>query len=311
MPPAQSPPARLIDEPLLDRAFKRSNAPRWNLGRASFERALERSVSSRFATGSRTTAAVSDYVDSLNLEELALAAACAEGQVSAWAFFIECYRPGLRAAARAIAGDDEGGELADSLYGELYGLDEREGQRRSLFDYFHGRSRLSTWLRSILAQRHIDRIRASARTRPIEDADQARPDTRPAADFDPDRARFAGMAQQALGEAIRALDPGDRLRLSFYYLQHLTLAQIGRLVGEHEATVSRKLDRVRRDLRAGVEKRLRHGRGFDDARVKACLDYALDDAGFDLGDWLTGGRAAAGREQDRPPGSFSGRGSAR
>jgi RNA polymerase sigma factor (sigma-70 family) len=287
MPPAQSSPARFIDEPLLDRAFKRSNAPRWNLSRNSFAHALERSVASRFATETWTPASVSQYVDSLNLEELALACACAEGQVSAWAYFIECHRPGLRAAARAIAGGDEGGELADSLYAELYGLDERDGHRRSLFDYFHGRSRLSTWLRSILAQRHVDRIRAARKMRPLDEEDEALPDRRAVVvDEEPDRARFAHMAQQALGEAIGRLEPRDRLRLSFYYLQRLTLAQIGRLLGEHEATASRKLARIRRELRAEVQRQLRQERGMGDAQVQACMEFALEDVGMDLDQWL-------------------------
>jgi RNA polymerase sigma factor (sigma-70 family) len=300
-----TPQARFVDERLLDRAFKRSNALRWNLTRESFARALDRSISSRFATEAKTADAVLGYVDSLNLEELALACACAEGQVSAWAFFIECYRPGLRAAARVIAGDASGGELADSIYAELYGLEERDGCRRSLFDYFHGRSRLSTWLRSILAQRNVDRARAGKRTRSLDELDEAVPAMRAVSvPSDPDRARFAALAQQALASVIRRLNPADRLRLSSYYLQRLTLAQIGRLMGEHEATVSRKLDRIRRELRSNVERLLREERHLSDAQVQACLDAALDDVGMDLEQVLEDRGARADGRQERPGGSF-------
>lgn len=285
--PATSSRAPLVDEQLLERAFKRSNAPRWNLTRDSFARALERSIASRFATEAKNPSAVSQFVDSLNLEELALACACAEGQVAAWAYFLECHRPALRAAARVIAGDSAGAELADSLYAELYGLQESDGTRRSLFSYFHGRSRLGTWLRSLLAQRNVDRIRAERRLRSLDDDQRPVADPRPPATIaDPDRARFARLAQNALAIAIRALAPGDRLRLSSYYLQKLTLAQIGRLMGEHEATVSRKLDRVRRDLRGAVERMLRDEQGLSDAEVRACLEYAQEDTGMDLDDLL-------------------------
>src|SRR5450759_1906104 len=106
MPSAQTPRARLADERLLDRAFTRSNAPRWNLTRGSFASALERSDASRFATEGKTPAVISDYVNSLDPEELALACACAEGVVPPWVDFTEGHRPGLRAAARAIAGVD-------------------------------------------------------------------------------------------------------------------------------------------------------------------------------------------------------------
>jgi len=305
MPPAQTSRVGLVDERLLDRAFARSNSPRWNLSRDSFARALERSIASRFATEVKTPAVVSEYVDSLNLEELALACACAEGQVSAWAYFIECHRPGLRAAARAIAGDDAGGELADSIYAELYGLEERDGRRRSLFDYFHGRSRLSTWLRSILAQRNIDRARAARRTRPLDEHDEAAPDTRAAnAGADPERRRFAELAQRTLAAAIRSLGPPDRLRLSSYYLQGLTLAQIGRVMGEHEATVSRKLDRIRRALRVNVERLLREEHHLSDAQVQECLECALEDVGMDLDEVLEERDTGIGGRQEKAGGSF-------
>jgi RNA polymerase sigma-70 factor (ECF subfamily) len=305
MSPAPSSPARRLDDRLLDRAFKRSNAPRWSLGRAAFALALERSVASRFAAETCTPALMSEYVDSLNLEELALACACSEGQVSAWAYFIECYRPGLRAAARAIVGDEVGNELADSLYAELYGLEERDGRRRSLFDYFHGRSRLGTWLRSILAQRHVDRIRAARKTRPLDEEDEVLPERQAVAvEEQPERLRFARLAQGALGAAIRALDPAERLRLSFYYLQRLTLAQIGRLTGEHEATVSRRLDRIRRSLRADVERHLREEDGLGEAEVRACLECALEDVGLDLEQWLGRPAAKPGGEQETVRGSF-------
>jgi RNA polymerase sigma-70 factor len=294
-----------VDERLLERAFKRSNALRWNLSRQSFDRALERSIATRFATEVKTPAVVAEYVDSLNLEELALACACGEGQVSAWAYFIECHRPGLRAAARVIAGDAAGAELADSIYAELYGLEEREGCRRSLFDYFHGRSRLSTWLRSILAQRNVDRLRASKRTQSLDDEAHPVADPRPSPPpVDPDRDRFARLAQDALATAIRALAPANRLRLSAYYLQRLTLAQIGRLMGEHEATVSRKLDRIRRDLRARVENALRDDQKLSEAEVQACLDCAQDDTGLDLDELLRNREARVGERQEKARGSF-------
>ena len=38
----------------------------------------------------------------------------------------------------------------------------RAGERQSLFRYFHGRSSLTTWLRAVLAQRHVDRLRSES-----------------------------------------------------------------------------------------------------------------------------------------------------
>ena len=55
--------------------------------------------------------------------------------------------------------------------------------------------------------------------------------------------------REVLGSVIAALEPRDRLRLGCYYAQEMTLAQIGRLIGEHEASVSRHLARIRRAMK--------------------------------------------------------------
>jgi len=240
--------------------------------------------------------AVSSYLRSLHAGDLYLAAACADGVSSAWDFFVGEFRPALYSAARAIAGD-AGRELADSLYADLFGLEVREGRRRSLLNYFHGRSKLSTWLRSVLAQRHVDALRASSRMISLDAAGTGSADGNSAeaaaarsalaqsaacSSPDPDRNRYLSSVQAALQEALAALPPRDRLRLSSYYVQELTLAQIARILGEHEATVSRKLDRTRRDIRSAVERQLREHRRLSDAQIQLCFDYAREEWPFDL-----------------------------
>jgi hypothetical protein len=87
--------------------------------------------------------------------------------------------------------------------------------------------------------------------------------------------------------AIAALAPRDRLRLRYYYSQDLTLAQIGTLLREHEATVSRNLARTRRALREHVERELRARQRLSDSEIQDCFAAALDDPGaMDLADLL-------------------------
>jgi RNA polymerase sigma-70 factor len=210
--------------------------------------------------------------------DVALARACADGSPEAWDRFVAEYRPRLYAAARAIAGPDRGRELADSLYAELYGLETREGRRRSLFTYYQGRSSLMTWLRAVLAQRHVDALRAGARrafsrlgtdAAPGEDAiDPPAPPSEP----DPDAPRQIAALTAAVRDAIDALEPDDRLRLAWYYAHDLTLAEIARTTGEHEATISRKLARTRRRLRDAIERSLRERFRLTDVEVRECLD---------------------------------------
>src|SRR5262249_52367375 len=129
---------------------------------------LHRSATHRFADAPPPADVLQSYLRSLHVEDLALVCALRRGSDPAWGEFVTRYRPVLYAAARAIlgaAGEARARELADSLYAELYGVEGAGGTRsRPLLDYFHGRSKLSTWLRTILAQRHVDSVRAAHRT---------------------------------------------------------------------------------------------------------------------------------------------------
>jgi RNA polymerase sigma-70 factor, ECF subfamily len=269
---------------LIRRLFRDAHAGRWGLSEEAFARSLYASARHRFGDAPADAAGLAAFLGSLHLEDLALACACGEGRDVAWEQFIATYRHDLRQAGRAIAGDAAGAELADSLYAELYGLEERDGERRSLFSYFHGRSKLSTWLRAVLAQRHVDAVRSRRRTESIDEAEAAGKlaDRVASPEPDLDRARLAPLLRKALASALASLDAGQRLRLAYYYVQQLTLAQIGRLTGEHEATVSRKLDRARRDLKVRIERALREDHRLTSAEVASSLEYATNQGSLDL-----------------------------
>jgi RNA polymerase sigma-70 factor, ECF subfamily len=217
-------------------------------------------------------------------DDLALARACAAGDESAWDRFIREFRPILYRSADAI--DPSGGmrEIADALYADLYGLGDAAGPRQSLFRYYHGRSSLATWLRAVLAQRHVDRVRAQRRVEPLPEDDAQAAMATPASAPDPDRDRLVPLVQAALVAAVASLVTRDRLHLACYYTQGLKLAAIGRLMDESEATASRQLARIRRDLRDLVERDLRERYKLTSAEVVQAQRYAMDDAGaLDLG----------------------------
>jgi RNA polymerase sigma-70 factor len=287
--------------PLVDWLYAQSQSGRWGLSRDGFSAALERSVKKRCASESVTLHQLEEFLSALHLEDLALACACAEGCEAAWEHFFATYRPYLRAAAAAIlrcsSGSAEASELADSLFGDLYGLADGQGSARSLFRYFHGRSSLKTWLRAVLAQRHIDAIRAGRRFAELgeDDAQNLRqlapsgPQLHPG---DPHRERYVALFGRALSEALAKLEPRERERLRLYYSEEKTLAEIGRLLGEHESSVSRHLDRVRRDLRGAVETILLRGfgaengvaaqAGLNDPEIALCFEYCAEDPPIDL-----------------------------
>jgi len=296
--PASESVARFLGSPALSDAVEscwRKAAPpkEWNLTREQFARVLERSTAHRFKDAPSGDKTIETYLRTLHVSDLALARACSAGNSAAWEFFLTRFRPELYRAARAIAGDDANArELADSLYADLYGLSESQGRRKSLFDYFHGQSKLSTWLRAVLAQRHVDEIRRARRTQSLEDdagAERREASTLATAThasanapIDPERAKYLAILQAALTAALGSLDSRDRLRLAYYYVDDHTLAEIGRLLGEHEATVSRKLERTRKAVRRRVEGTLREEKKWTEAQVRLSLEYARDEWPFDL-----------------------------
>lgn len=264
----------------------------WGLTAEQFQTVLERSVAKRFScAGSKSSPdsqAVEKYLSTLHASDLALACACSAGNSAAWEYFVATYRSQLHSAACAIAGESSGHELADSLYGELFGLRESQGIRRSLFDYFHGRSKLGTWLHAILAQRHVDEFRRTRRTDSLDDTEGddaggiAHTLTDRSGSPDPERHRYLAMMQAAVEKALEALEPRDRLRLAYYYVEELTLLEIGKLLGEHEATASRKIERTRQEVRRIVETALRDEKKLSDAQLQQCYQYAREEWPFDL-----------------------------
>ena len=291
---------------LAAKLYGQSGAARWEVSPEVFIAAVDASLAHAFGGRAPEPAEVQRYAESLHLGDLAMACACAAGVERAWEQFVAQQRHALYRAAEAI--DRSGGarDLADAIYGELFGVRERGGVRQSLFRYYHGRSSLATWLRAILSQRHVDRIRERRRFESLDEDDPQEQAAAPAARRrgsaavdDADRARFVTAMGRELAAAIAALAPRDRLRLANYYARDLTLAAIGRMLGEHEATVSRHLTRTRREIRADVERRLRE-EGFDDRSVAECFRAAVDDAGpLDL-DAMLGTDDAGGPGRKKP-----------
>jgi RNA polymerase sigma-70 factor, ECF subfamily len=210
--------------------------------------------------------------------DLELARLCAEGDEHAWERFVREYRPLLYRAADAIDRTQGAREIADSLYADLYGISTRGGGRQSLFRYYQGRSSLATWLRAVLAQRYVDRVRAQKKAEPLPDEDAA-PAARDEREADPDHPRYVVLVRQALAGVVARMTPRDRLRLACYYVQGLTLAETGRVVKESEATASRQLARSRRALRRDVEVALREDAGLSNDQIAACLSSVVDDPG--------------------------------
>lgn len=278
-------------EQLVASLYSQSGGGRWGLTQSQFACGLERSLRKRFPEGTPSQERLEEYLLTLHLEDLALTTACIEGAEAAWEYFVEEYRGYLRAAAGAITKASRYGanpqELADSLFSDLFGLMDGKRGERSLFRYFHGRSSLKTWLRTVLAQRHVDYIRSRRRMESLDAEDGEKPVLPPERVQhqplrDPHRAHYLSCFSSALQHCLKLLHPGDRERLELYYVRQMKLAEIGRQLGEHESSVSRNLERIRQELRGLAEQHLRDAFSLSDAEIQQCFEYAAEDVPIDF-----------------------------
>jgi RNA polymerase sigma-70 factor len=293
----------------------------WGISTERFTQELARCAEARFRGREPGVEELNAYLGALRLKDLGLACACADGVAEAWEQFVGIYRGYLRACAGAMlkrsASAPAAEELADSLFAELYGLSAKK--RGSLLRYFHGRSSLKTWLRTVLAQRHVDQIRTGRKFEALGDEDgrdavKLRVAARVSDVGDPHRARYLLTFMKALQTALKNLDARDSETLRMYYAEGKKLAEIGRLLGQHESSVSRHLEKARGNVRRAVEEILRGGSeavngdgrigGMSEAEIALCFEYGSEDAPVDLGKLFprsATGKVEPGKKDIREP----------
>lgn len=261
-----------------DLVYQTSKAHKFDISQPEFEKWVL-GVAQKYLPAEVTQAEAEDFVGNLRLEDLALARACAAGNERAWEQFMHRFRELLYDAALGIAKESsQAKDLADSIYADLYGMHEREGQRVSKLSSYMGRGSLEGWLRTVIAQEFINRYRSRKRLVSLEEEEEegsqfAAPDPVPAASSD-------SRVDTVIDQCLAALDGESRAILSAYYLDGRKLAEIGRMLGFHEATASRKLDRItkalRKSIREGLLKQGMSKRQADEALETDVRDLAID-----------------------------------
>ncbi|MGA3102305.1 MAG: sigma-70 family RNA polymerase sigma factor [Terracidiphilus sp.] len=287
-----------MDGRLLDELWRASDAAGWGLERDDFDRILlDVGTTWNFGLAEGTVATrpeQASFFRGLCLGDLVLARACAAGNERAWDYFIARHRQPLIRAAIAITGSETlGRDLADQLYAELYGLNTREGERRCPLLSYRGRGSLMGWLRTTLAQRHVDHYRRTRREEPLDETDA------PAEIAPQPHAGELSQLEQAVEDALRGRDAEEGYLLAAYYLDRQTLLQIARVLGVHEATVSRKLRRATEDTRKQVLRNLRRG-GLSRRAAGEALGADPRDLNVNLKKLLQSSQTEAFKEQATP-----------
>jgi RNA polymerase sigma-70 factor, ECF subfamily len=203
----------------------------------------------------------------IHYEDLFLAMGCSRQDKVSWEYFADEYIPLLRKfATQACSDSGEGEDLAQEIIVKML----KEGNRMSGYS---GRGSLAGWLRATVAHAAVDRFRRASRLVSLEDSlhNGAPADWMGTGEADNEESldsRWGPIVSNALSESISMLAARDRLVLGLYYLRGISLLAIGRQFKIHEATVSRWIERLRRNIRKRLEIDLRkkHGLRADDIR---------------------------------------------
>jgi RNA polymerase sigma-70 factor (ECF subfamily) len=248
--------------------FDKSGAHKFGLEYDEFEAILHQ-VSCKYVPAATDQQKIRFWRE-LKLEELVLSRGCANGQEYAWEVFLTRYREKLYDIARGVTKEDASArELADSIYGDLYGTSERDGHRVSRLNFYMGRGSLEGWLRTVILQEFVNRYRKQKKLVSLDEQEEegvqfSAANPAPTSPLDK-------RLGDAVDEALSQLTPDDRLVLASYYLDDRTLTEIGKVLGVHESTISRRLEKllkvVRKQVLAGLV-----ARGMNRSQAEEALE---------------------------------------
>ena len=273
----------------LAELYAKSRAAEFHYAPEQFLQLL-RDLGSKHASGSKLEV----YCLTLRIDDLVLARACAAGNERAWEVFMLRFREKLYDVARQITRDDASGrELADCIYADLYGTKVRGEDRVSKLNFYNGRGSLDGWLRTVLAQEYVNTYRKQRRLVSFEEESEA--GVQFAAPVRDDTASADPALVRATDEALKALTAEERFVLSSYFLDHRTLADIARTLGVHESTISRKVEKLTKQLRKQILKNLTK-LGLSRRQAEEALSVDVGDLALDL---------RASLAQDSLSGAFS------
>ncbi|HEV3037160.1 MAG TPA: sigma-70 family RNA polymerase sigma factor [Candidatus Angelobacter sp.] len=280
--------------PAVRELFEKSGAVRFGLTIECFEAILEQ-VAAKYSPQANSQQKQQLWRE-LRIEELVLARACSAGNELAWVEFLTKYREKLYDIARGVAKEDSNArDLADSLYADLYGTTEKEGRRVSRLNFYMGRGSLEGWLRTVIAQEFVNRYRKTKRLVSLEE------ETEEGVQFSSANSIPVQIADHRLGEATdEALDQlaaEERLVLAAYYLDNRTLTEIGKIVGVHESTISRRLEKLLKTLRKQVMLGLQT-RGMNRGQAEEALEADVRYLAVDVRRRLQENRSAAFQEDN-------------
>jgi RNA polymerase sigma-70 factor (ECF subfamily) len=171
-------------------------------------------------------------------EDATLVAAAAEGDAAAFRSLVDRHLSGVLAVARRMLRDDaEAEDVAQEALLRLW---------RSADGLEVGPQGLRPWLRRVVSNLCVDRMRSSRRLSVVEEV--------------PDRAEPASqLAQleandvgQRVDAALKGLPDRQRMALTLFHYEGLSQIEVGRIMGISDEAVESLLARARRSLKTAL-----------------------------------------------------------
>jgi len=209
-----------------------------------------------------------DAVARIHCEDLFLATACSRHNRVAWEYFADIYLPLLRNfSARACGSPDDGEDLAQEIITKLL-------KEQNRLAGYTGRGSLAGWLRAAVSHAAVDRFRrkrkqVSLEELPANSPQMALADPGTKAEEELFDARWSTVISGIANDIVSRLPAQDRVLLGLYFLRGVTLQTIRKQLGIHEATASRWLEKLRRDIRKQVEAELRKKHGLRSGEIQS------------------------------------------
>lgn len=292
-------------------------APNFGVSLENFQTALNRAVRKYlFADGNAPTdAEVEGFLNELNINDLFLAIACANGNERSWWEFDQNHRAYLERVARHLASSEmNASEVVDSVYVELYGTKIVDGVRQSKFSSYTGRGSIRGWLRTIVWHALVDLHRASHDEVSLDEMTENVGEGHAQAAFltpshggedqmldEIVRERYRHATVNALETSFAALDNHEKLLLLYYHVENLKLREIARMVEVptsplrswfqrrssqrdsapnsrvHESTVMRWLEKVYEKVLRAFRNELTRNGGLKETEVELCMEVVAQD----------------------------------
>lgn len=207
------------------------------------ERELVAAIAARAPAG-----ALDGYLERLRAGDLALALATARGSPAAIAELERAFRSTIDSACRRFASASQTvDDLRQILRARLFVAEP--GKQPKIADY-SGQGFLENWLRVTAVRVFLDLEKRKDRAREAPAGEDAVLALAEPGDLELDlvRAEYRAVVAEALRDAARALEPGDRHLLRQHLGNGLSIDQLAAVLGIHRATAARRIARAKAHL---------------------------------------------------------------